>query len=228
MNWGIDTVPSCDFLVNSARISTHTNANTNADDMSAIDKAWFQEKIAARKLSQRKLAKVLEIDPSSMTVMLNGKRKMTMGEAQTIAGQLALPVTEIMRRAGIDVRDDIKKVAIGGFVNAEAWVTLLPRGTHDMIEAPADVPSTGFALQVRHAGGPHDGWLLFVDGAQREPKEMIGKACIVALSDGRLVSAMPLRGYKAGTYNLVIQPHAQVLENQSVAWCSPVLWIKPQ
>lgn len=224
MNWGIDTLNTCAKSLNGGNISIPTNTNANMN----IDKAWFQERLAAKKLSQRKLAKVLEIDPSSVTVMLQGRRKMTMGEAQVIAGQLALPVTEVMRRAGIDVRDDIKKVAVAGYINGEAWVTLLPRGTHDMIEAPADVPSSGFALQVRHASGPHDGWLLFIDGSQREPRELVGKACIVALSDGRLVSAVPLRGYKAGTYNLVVQPHAHVLENQSVAWCSPVLWIKPQ
>lgn len=192
-----------------------------------IDKAWFQEKLAAKKLSQRKLAKVLDLDPSTITVMLNGNRKMTMDEARAIAGQLTLPVTEIMRRAGIDVRDDIKKVPIGGHINKDAWVTLLPKGTHDMIEAPADVPATGFALQVRAPGGPHDGWMLFVDGSHREPQDMVGKSCIVALHDGRMLSAVPLRGYKVGTYNLIIQPHASVLENQSVSWCSPVLWIKP-
>ena len=192
-----------------------------------IDKAWFQEKLAARKLSQRKLAKILEIDPSSVTVMLQGRRKMTMGEAQTIAGQLALPVTEVMRRAGIDVRDDIKKIPVGGYIGKGSVATLLPKGTHDMIEAPADVPATGFALQVRISSSPHDGWMTFVDGSQREPGELLDKAAIVALADGRLICAVLRRGYKAGTHNLTLMPDPGVMENQPVAWASPILWIKP-
>ena len=202
----------------------HTNANMN------IDKAWFQERLAAKKLSQRKLAKVLEIDPSSVTVMLQGRRKMTMGEAQTIAGQLALPVTEVMRRAGIDVRDDIKKIPVGGYVGQGGAVTLLPRGTHDMIEAPADVPANGFALQTRVPGHPNDGWMVFVDGSQGEPAQLLDKACVIALHDGRMVAAVIRRGYKAGTYNLAIMPPSStsgILENQPVAWASPIVWIKP-
>lgn len=222
MLWCCDTVPSCGFLVNGARISTYPNANANMN----IDKAWFQEKLAARKLSQRKLAKVLELDPSSVTVMLQGRRKMTMDEAQTIAGQLALPVTEVMRRAGIDVRDDIKKVAVAGHVDCKMFVTLLPRGTHDLIEAPADVPATGFALQIRCSGTVQDGWMVFVDGNQVEPSTMIEKACVIALHDGRLVVGALRRGYKSGTYNVVVQSNPP-LENQHVSWCSPVLWIKP-
>ena len=80
-----------------------------------IDKGWFQEKIAAKKLSQRKLATTLGLDPSSLTLMLQGKRKMTNEEATQIGKALGYPVTEILRRAGIDVRDDVRKVPIAGY-----------------------------------------------------------------------------------------------------------------
>lgn len=194
---------------------------------SRIDKGWFQEKIAAKKMSQRKLATTLDMDPSSLTLMLQGKRKMTNQEAQQIGKALGYPVTEILRRAGIDVRDDVRKVPITGYVGAHGAVTMLPAGTHDMVISPADVPAGSYALQKRIAGNPGDGWLDFVDGAHCPPDDVLGRFCLATLSDGRSYMAVVSRGYKAGLHNLIILCTQATIENQSIAWCSPVLWIKP-
>ena len=35
------------------------------------------------------------------------------------------------------------------------------------------------------------------------------------------------RGYRTGTFNLIMWPDRQVKQDQSVTWCSPVLWMKP-
>ena len=199
-----------------------------ATSKARIDKGWFQEKIAAKKMSQRKLATSLAIDPSSLTLMLQGKRRMTNQEATQIGKALGYPVTEILRRAGLDVRDDVRKVPITGYVGLGGAVTMLPSGTHDMAVAPADVPAGSYAVQKRIAGNPGDGWLDFVDGTHCAPEDMQGRFCLCTLSDGRSYMAAISRGYKAGLHNLIILCHqGTIIENQSIAWCSPVLWIKP-
>jgi DNA-binding Xre family transcriptional regulator len=204
-------------------MNTHMNATKPR-----IDKGWFQEKLAAKKLSQRKLASTLGMDASSLTLMLQGKRRMTNQEATSIGKALGYPVTEILRRAGLDVRDDVRKIPITGYVGAGGAVTMLPAGTHDMVVSPADVPQGSYALQKRMAGNPGDGWLDFVDGAHCLPEDMLGRFCLATLSDGRAYMASVSRGYKAGLHNLIILCHQNnIIENQSVAWCSPVLWIKP-
>lgn len=193
-----------------------------------VDKGWFQEKIAAKKLSQRKLAATLEMDPSSLTLMLQGKRKMTNQEATQIGKALGYPVTEIMRRAGIDVRDDVRKVPIAGYSGQGSVVNMLPKGTHDMIVSPPDVPSGSYVLQNRVAGAPRDGWLMFVSGEQLQPDEVMGRFCLATIADGRMYIAIVQRGYKSGLHNLLLMGTVpEMMENQTVAWASPILWIKP-
>lgn len=196
--------------------------------MPSINRPWFQDKLKALKISQRKLAKLIEIDPAAVSYMFAGTRKMTMDEARRIAEVFLLPVTEVMRQAGIDVQDDVRKVPIAGYVGQGSVVTLLPRGTHDSVIAPADVPSGSFAVQVRHVHSPFDGWLIFVSGNQEDPLETLDKLCIVAIKDGRILQAIVRRGYKQGYFNLVLAPNiGNVMENVELAWSARVLWLLP-
>ncbi len=193
-----------------------------------INRPWFQDRLRTLKISQRQLAKRIGLDPAAVSYMLAGKRAISMDEAKAIADIFLVPVTEVMRQAGIDVLDDVRKVPIAGFIGANGAVTLLPKGTHDMVMAPADVPNGSFAMQVRMVQSPFDGWLVFVSGQQQEPAEVIDKLAVLALSDGQLMQAIVRRGYKQGLYNLVIASDTnRVHENKQVTWAAKVLWILP-
>lgn len=194
-----------------------------------INQQWFQDRLRQVKLSQRQLAKQIGLDPASVSYMLSGKRRMTMEEARSIAGHLLVPVTEVMRQAGIEVLDDVRKVPIAGHLNINGVVSLLPSGTHDMVVAPADVPAGSFAMQMRAVNSPRDGWLYFVSGQQVAPAEYMDKLCVCALKDGTLLVAVIKRGYKRELYNLVTITRLDdnVLENKEVAWAARVMWIQP-
>lgn len=197
------------------------------DEMGEINQGWFKDKLRAVKLSQRQLAKKMGLDPASVSYMLSGKRRMTMDEARQIASHLLIGVTEVMRQAGIDVLDDVHKVPVAGYVSAGAVVSLLPKGTHDVVTCPADVPSGSFAIQTRIVSSPSDGWLSFVSGMQEKPEDCAGKLTVLALKDGRMLQAIIKRGYKQGYYNLILMPEGGVMENTEVAWCARILWIQP-
>jgi transcriptional regulator with XRE-family HTH domain len=194
-----------------------------------LNKLWFQERLRSIKLSQRQLAIKIGLDPAAVSYMLSGKRTMSMDEAKSIADVLLVPVTEVMRQAGIDVLDDVRKVPIAGHVNARGMVSLLPRGTHDHIIAPADVPVGSFCLQMRAVNSPRDGWLYFISGEQAEVGSCIDRFCVVALKDGALMLATVKRGYKRELYNLVLMGDGEpaVLENKELMWGARVLWILP-
>lgn len=194
-----------------------------------VNQEWFKEKLRHVKISQRQLAKKMGLDPASVSYMLSGKRSMSMNEAQSLAGHLLVPVTEVMRQAGIDVLDDVRKVPIAGYIGKEGSVTLLPNGTHDTVVAPADCPANTFALQMRVVNSYRDGWLYFVTGVQQPPQGQLDKMCVVALKDGGLIITVIKRGYKRELYNLVLmhESEARVLENKEVAWAARVLWIQP-
>lgn len=69
--------------------------------MKRIDTAWFKGLLAYKKISQRQLAIKMEMDPGSMSVMLNGKRPMRMREAEAMSVLLGTPVDEILYYAGL-------------------------------------------------------------------------------------------------------------------------------
>lgn len=213
------------------RLPQYLEPNPDISSMgnsSAVNKAWFQEQLARIGLSQRQLAKRIDLDPAAISYMFAGKRAMSMDEAKAIAGQLLLPVTEVMRQAGIEVLDDVRKVPIAGYIGPGSIVTLLPKGTHDTAIAPPDVPSGSFAIQVRMVQTTFDGWLYFVSGVQEPPDQSMDRLCLVAVEDGRLLQGIVRRGYKRELYNLVLSPDSgPVLENQKIAWAARVLWIQP-
>lgn len=188
---------------------------------------WFRQLLSTRKLSQRGLAKLLELDPAAVSLMLRGQRKMTNEEAHQISMILGVPITEVLRQAGIEVTDDVRRVKVTGHVDKVGMVTLFPKRTHDKVVGPADCPEGTYALQMRNAQTPKDGWMYFVSPSEDDPRAHLGTLCCVALDNGEHMVSFVQRGYRSGTYNLVRCNGEMVRTDCNVVWASPVLWIKP-
>ena len=188
---------------------------------------WFKQQLAARKLSQRGLAKLLDVDPAAVSLMFRGQRRMTNPEAHQLSTILGVPITEVLRQAGIEVIDDVRRVPIAGYADEAGMVSLMPAGTHEHVVGPADCPAGTVAIQMRSPTSIKDGWLLFVSPAQMEPSVHMDQLCSVALANGKQVVAVLRRGYRRGTHNLVVWPSDSVMSDVEVVWAAPVLWIKP-
>ncbi|WP_112973692.1 MULTISPECIES: helix-turn-helix domain-containing protein [unclassified Rhizobium] len=63
--------------------------------MGVIDSAWFYEKLSARDASLRDMARFMGLDPSAVSRMLSGERKMSAEEQDQIADYLGLPLAEV-------------------------------------------------------------------------------------------------------------------------------------
>ena len=200
------------------------NTKTNA----TFNKEWFVGRLQALKISQRKLAKMIDIDPSAVTLMLTGRRNMKTEEVHKIAKIFNVSVAEVMRHAGLDVTDGVHKVKIKGFIGERSRVTFFEDEPLDWAAAPADVPKDSFCLQVRQPNSSNDGWLIFVSGEKTTAQNLIDRPALVELEDGTQMTCLIRRGYKAGTSNLYsLHGTAELHENQQVVWASPVLWIRP-
>lgn len=68
----------------------------------AIDTRWFQDRLADKRLSQRKLASMMNLDPAAVSLMIRGKRKMSAAEAAEIAKFLGVEASEVLVKAGAD------------------------------------------------------------------------------------------------------------------------------
>jgi transcriptional regulator with XRE-family HTH domain len=188
---------------------------------------WFRDRLKQQKISQRGLAKLLNIDPAAASLMLRAKRKMTTHEAHQIAQILGVPLNEIMRQAGIEVIDDVRRVPITAYMDEHGSVSLMPARTHDTVVGPADCPIGTYAIQVRSPATIKDGWLVFVNPTQAPAADNIDKLCSTATAEGKQIVAVVRRGYRRDTHNLIMWPSMEVLADCNVAWSSPVLWIKP-
>jgi transcriptional regulator with XRE-family HTH domain len=73
--------------------------------MASIDSAWFFQRLAAKGTSLRDLARFMQLDPSAVSRMLNGERKMSADEQDQIAAFLNVPVHSVAAH---------RRVSIGG------------------------------------------------------------------------------------------------------------------
>lgn len=65
-----------------------------------VDTRWFQNALADKRLSQRKLAIRLGVDPAAVSLMIRGKRKMSAAEAAEVAKFLGVSVEEVLWKSG--------------------------------------------------------------------------------------------------------------------------------
>lgn len=77
-----------------------------------IDKDWFLLRLEEKDKSVRGLARHMEIDPSAVSRMLSGERRMKMEEATSIAQFLGVHVKEVLKHAGVAVDLDGQQTRI--------------------------------------------------------------------------------------------------------------------
>lgn len=192
---------------------------------------WFKQRLTDRGMSLRALARYMEMDPGAMSLTLRGKRRMTSAEANKIGQLLGVPVSEVLRQAGIPVQDDARLMPLSGAVSVEGKVTLFEKSAKEnkaAVAAPADVPRNSLVLQIRTPGGLTDGWLIFCSNDKLIPETAIGRLAMIS-TGGQVVLGMLENGYDPAHYNILLSlPSVRALENAKVSWATPVLWIRPQ
>jgi transcriptional regulator with XRE-family HTH domain len=196
----------------------------------AFDRLWFQNRLKSVEVSQRQLAKELGIDPASVTLTFKGDRELKIEEARKMSEVLKVSLNEVLRRAGVDVKDDVHMTPVVGYMDGRGEVTFVAHGSEDKVIGPADLPRDAIAIQCRTALSKMaslDRWILFCSSARTPPHEQIGRLSVAGCRDGAMVVAHIQRGYKDGLYNLHMGVSADIRENIDILWASPVLWLKP-
>lgn len=192
-----------------------------------VNTRWFRERLAERDMSMRRLAKLLELDPSAVSLMLRGKRTMTADEANRISGLLTIPVTEVLAQAGIPIEEDARSFPVKAWVDARGALHTITAKNARRVVGPRDVPGAGLAVQIRAAELASDGWVLFSGAFDARADAFIDRLCIVELAGNGHVVATLKRGYDDEKYNLVPYTGAATIENVAVKAAAPVLWIRP-
>lgn len=192
------------------------------------DKGWFQEQLAKRAMSQRQLAARMGVDPATISYLLNGDRKLGLGDLKEISDILQIPVEEIMRRWGYDVGRSTH-VPVRGYVGDDCAVTAATE-PFDRVETPPGISRDGYALQIRSPSvgvSLWDGLLCFIpSGLQSNPAEALGQMVVVHTADGQGFCGLLSRGYTGGTFNITHPRSGHVRENLTVNSAVPAQWFK--
>lgn len=206
--------------------------------MAEIDGEWFHDRLRDTGKSLRALARHLEKDPSAVSRTFSGNRRMTMEEATQIAVFLGVPVSEVMKHAGI-ARD-----ADGIPTRILLAATIDESGTMQMLPEPRPLPQSVIekaqlavgshynkqiiAAQIRASSGALSIWddtvLLFSHTDMVDPAA-IGALSICRLRDGKQILAKVDRARKTGEAS-VVSPAGKI-EDAILSTATPIIALIP-
>lgn len=190
--------------------------------MSKVDTEWFRRRLETIKMSQRKLAKHMGLDPGAVSLMLRGMRKIKLEEATLLAQILTSPTSEVIRAAGVDELEGVRPVPVVGTIGVDSVVSMDLDSTEHQIHGPADLPPGSVAVQFMpgYPGGFLPDAIAFFPKPDGVSQDAVSRLAIVKLVDGPVLCTFLRRGVKTGTYST--EGNIQV----AIEWATPVLWIK--
>jgi len=198
-----------------------------------IDTRWFQDLLTDRRLSQRRLAREIGIDPSAVSLMFRGKRRMQMAEAAQVARLLGVPLDDVIRHAGIHTETmaplDIQEIAVPLVYMVDGHAELHSLDAGQRVEVKAALPDDVIAAQCRTAMTPlehMDRWLLLFSAPTRSgiQPDAIGRYSVMRLPGGMMTIGYIRPGYERGKY--AIHRGASVTE-AAIEWATPIRMIVP-
>lgn len=206
--------------------------------MSEFDVVWFKNALERGDKTSFGLAQHLEIHPSNASRLMNGKRKMKMHEATSIASFLGVPVSTVLRHAGVstDAEGAPSRVLLAAMITATGdlkalakAVPLPPSIVERAMAATASVDNPKIiAAQVRAGSGPlalfDDAVILFLHTTAVE-LSAIGSLAICRSEDGLHCLARIERARKTGEAR-ILRVTGKPMET-TLATATPVIAILP-
>lgn len=196
--------------------------------LSTVNTRWFRDLLEDRHISQRKLAKMLEVDPSAVSLMLRGMREIKMEEARDLARILGVPLAEVLTNVGLDLSHD----PVGDSVPVTGWVDGLggvhAGRAHGPVRAPAPPGASDGTVALRFQNDTlYDGWLAFYKPVDYVMPEAIGRLAVVEPFDGigEKVVCILRHGYAPGEYKMVRMANGDSITGR-IKSASLVTWLK--
>lgn len=193
----------------------------------SVDTQWFKDRLAEKRLSQRGLAKMLDLDAAAISLTLRGRREMKLSEAASIAMLLGTPVEEVLAHAGVRTNSDGARINVSAVIDEHQEVVAIPPSESFEVAVPPGLPANCMAIQCRTTGTPmayKDGWIFFTRTPENVSADAVGRFSYVRMKNGLATLAQVARGYRPGRYNLSGPASA---ENVELDFAEPVLLIQP-
>lgn len=203
-------------------------------EATGINSKWFRDKFAEKRTSYREFARQHDMDPSVVSRMLTGQRRMQRDEAAAIAHFIGAPVSEVLKHAGVTVDGELTPVLLIATINERGQVERLaeprplPPSVIERAQSAIDAVPRVLAAQIRALSGPlmvmDDAVVLFGHTDEVEPAS-IGALSICRNFAGDQILAKIERARKTGEARVVtIDGKTKEFDLQTA---TPILTIVP-
>jgi transcriptional regulator with XRE-family HTH domain len=190
-----------------------------------VDTRWFKDRLEERHLSQRKVAKHLQIDYAATSRLFRGLRDVKASEAQALATLLDLPVSEVMARFGLDVAlPPGSRVPIVGWTDRDGQVHTLESAATEFVPAP---PFRGAVALRDQSGTVQDGWLMYYKPLKSIGSKAIGRLSVVELQDTGEKLIRRLEVAPRGDAFFLVASDGDVVRDARIKSASCIQWVKP-
>lgn len=193
----------------------------------AVNTRWFQDTLADRQLSQRKLAKMMNLDPSAVSLMLRGMRVISADEATEMARIIGVPYEDLLAQIGIDLPREtgVDTVPLAGWIDDDGLVH--PQTSAGPTRAAKPPGSPDGTVALRHmTDGYRDGWLVYYCPVDYIMPEALGRLAVVEYAKtGTKAVRVVKHGYEPGQYRLLDHMSGET-ETARITSASVVTWIK--
>lgn len=126
--------------------------------------------------------------------------------------------------------DGSKQIPLVGYVSAGGATTFVDAGELGEVDAPDDAGPNTVAVEIRgdSLGPLFDRWLVFYDDVRRPVStDLIGRLCVVGVSDGRVLIKKLKRSRARGLFHLLSQTEDPILDVE-VEWAARVKIMVPR
>lgn len=190
-----------------------------------VDRKWFDDRLVDKGLSMRGLANRIGMSPSSLMRRLEGKYDFEVAEINAIATLLGVSATEAARRADMALSPDkTKQLRVTGRVNEANEVEQGVPVDYRFAERPTEYPDNGVALFY-----PIMNWVLYYQPTKKLEPDAVGRFAVIGMSDGTVRCGVLSKSIEKGRWNVEPPPcgsNGPVIRSVTVAWASPIDWIK--
>lgn len=187
-----------------------------------INKRWFQNLFADKKMKQSEVAKAIGLHAPALTRILNDERRLQMNEAIDLARVLSIPLEDVLTHAGLPSHAESSSAEVRGSINEEGLVEYATARVRSV-----DAPGEGLsALEY-----PKHRWTLYYRPSASVSPDAIGRLAMVILArDGHTAKqpcmAFVERGSRPGVYDLRGFVDGQETRDVTLGSASPVVWIR--
>ncbi|MBS1725052.1 MAG: helix-turn-helix transcriptional regulator [Armatimonadetes bacterium] len=186
----------------------------------------IREARKAAKLSLEQLADDVGLSVSQVSRIERGLRNPTYDQAKALASRLGLTIGDLDQTV-----TEGRRVPLAGYVGAGARAILFTEADDPelTVEAPENATDLTRAYEIRGTslGELFDRWLVYIDDTPQKMTSLIGKLCIVELTDGRRLVKKVIKGQIPRRFTLLSNTEPPIYDAE-IVWAAQVKDMRPQ